>query len=1387
MAVTVATRKYNIIYVYSVPYEDHKGLLKIGKAEVDVEEDYYPTPNDEPMTKAAEKRIAEQLGTGGFKHTLEHTEVAHYRDENGKGKAFDDHAVHDVLKHSGYSNHDFGEDISGGEWFPVSLETALAAIQAVKEERQSLTSPKHSIPEEEIHFREEQDDAIGRTITHFAFGDKMLWNAKMRFGKTLCALEVVRQLDSKRTLILTHRPAVRDGWFEDFEKIKFEHYQRGCKPRSDGSIPQGGLGQSFESMEKDLREYGTHYIYFMSMQDLRGSKETGGKFDKNAAIFSADWDLVILDEAHEGTQTKLGKAVIAALQKRHPKMLYLSGTPYNILDQFSGDEIYTWDYVKEQEAKENWYKNRPNEPNPYEGLPRMNIHTYSMGSAFENYKHAENDYFDFKEFFRVWTGDVERDNSEMPADAQIGDFVHKDDVRAFLDLLTKDDHDSNYPFANELFRGYFQHSFWVVPGVKAAAALTTMLEEHPVFGHDAFKIVNVAGDGSKLAATDIEQDISDESREEMEKGEEEIKAALAKVKAAIANNKRTITISCGRLTTGVTVPEWTAVLMLAGSYSTKASAYMQTIFRVQSPAKDGTIKHECYAFDFAPDRTVTVVEDYLNVARKLQEGKSGEEAQEKEKGHHGEAHGKYTKDFLRFCPIISFDGSETKPLDTMHFMKKVHRAIADQIYHKGFNDPRLFSSFDDVTMKDLEFLSGVEKLFGSAAKSAMSNEGKVTVNDTGLTGEDAPQTGTEEGGEPKESKSKKKTTDKKQSSYKESLRRYKQLMGAVAKRFPLLLFGAVDNLDENHWSLKQFVNDMEVNDWEQFMPRGYSQADFMKMEHLFNNDFFITSTQLLLDDTRKADTLPVGERVSLMAHILQRFHYPDKETVLTPWRVVNLHMTNTIGGYSFYSDDKFLRETLEPQLLRQDITQDVFSPDAKLLEINSKSGVYPLWLAYTLFRFRCAEQGNNLTREQEQAIWDEVVTTQLFVLCKTEMAKRITERVLRGYRTNVPTRCKFEPRLLKQLKDEEERKTLIKRLKKYSYWGIENMEPNKFDFKAVVGNPPYQLTGGSGGNNDAPIFQHFSMLAHKVTSNYVSIIEPARWFAAGRENLLGEYRQYMLTCGEIRKIKTFADGKSVFPRVEIKGGICYYLADKQYDGSCEYTLVQDGKASTTEMDLSNFDVLIREPKLVNIIKNAKTIAEQEGRAFVDSIISNDTPFGIPSNPRTSTKTPFAVYETVDPSHDVLLYHIENQKRKVEYAALSDIHKNVQDIDHPKVFIPGAGGGGNDPYVLGKPEVAPAHSVCSQSYLYAAFDTDNEAEAFCKYIKTRFLRILVSAMKITQSAPQRVYKFVPVQDFTSNSDIDWSKSVADIDKQLYAKYNLSADEIAFIEKMIKPME
>lgn len=353
----------------------------------------------------------------------------------------------------------------------------------------------------------------------------------------------------------------------------------------------------------------------------------------------------------------------------------------------------------------------------------------------------------------------------------------------------------------------------------------------------------------------------------------------------------------------------------------------------------------------------------------------------------------------------------------------------------------------------------------------------------------------------------------------------------------------------------------------------------------------------------------------------------------------------------------------------------------------------------------------------------------------------------------------------------DKKESLIKKLK--------NM---KFD--AIVGNPPYQLMGGSGGNNDAPIYQHFASIAMKLTEHYSSLIMPSRWFAAGRENLLGDFRKEMLTCGRIKKLIAYVDGSDLFTNVEIKGGLCYYLDDAQYKGNCEYTLIRGNEKQTVDTDLSEFDILIREPKLINIIKKVKA---KKTNGTVDSIMSADTPFGIPSNPRDSSKTPFKVYEKQSKEHDVLLYHIENQKRKIEYVALKDIKKNVKDVEKYKVFITIAGGSGNDDKVLGMPEYAPNHSVCSQSYIYAAFNSETEAKNYRKYVTTRFFRILVSAMKITQSAPSRVYRFVPLQDFTSKSDINWNQPIADIDKQLYKKYKLLPKEIGFIESMIKQME
>lgn len=340
------------------------------------------------------------------------------------------------------------------------------------------------------------------------------------------------------------------------------------------------------------------------------------------------------------------------------------------------------------------------------------------------------------------------------------------------------------------------------------------------------------------------------------------------------------------------------------------------------------------------------------------------------------------------------------------------------------------------------------------------------------------------------------------------------------------------------------------------------------------------------------------------------------------------------------------------------------------------------------------------------------------------------------------------------------------------------------NFSAIIGNPPYQDRGGSGGSNDASIYQDFCQFSFEVNPRYTSMVIPSRWFTGGRENLVGSFRQTMLTSNHTSRLIAFSNGKDLFPDAEIKGGCCYFVYTPSYVGACAYSLVRDGKVLSDTRNLGEFSVLIREPQLSVIV--SKVLGKTD--LSVEGLISADTPFGIPTNPVQSSKNPFTVYDKADKGHDTQLHIISKSSRGIAFVARKDIKKNIQDIDRPKVLIPCAYGAGESfPHqILGQPIFSSGNSVCSQSYLYVAFDTEIEACNFMKYIKTRFLRVLVSASKVSQHAMSKVYRFVPMQDFTSGSDIDWSKSVAEIDAQLYAKYGLTDEEIAFIESMIKPM-
>ena len=295
--------KPKLIYVFRINDAAHSGCLKIGEATLpDGSNVFELAPNSHILNKAAKDRIDQYTKTAGIEYELLYTEVTLYF-SGGTVKSFNDKAVHEVLLRSGIKRREAAN--WGSEWFETDLPTAINAIKAVKVGRKSLLATEISEGQNPIIFRPEQRDAIEKTKKQFNKGNQMLWNAKMRFGKTLSALQVIKDLNFRRTLILTHRPVVDDGWYEDFKKIFYdrEDFRYGSKIR----------GEKFSALKAGTQEEKLRYVYFASMQDLRGSETVGGKFDKNNEIFSTSWDFIIIDEAHEGTQTELGQNVIKEL------------------------------------------------------------------------------------------------------------------------------------------------------------------------------------------------------------------------------------------------------------------------------------------------------------------------------------------------------------------------------------------------------------------------------------------------------------------------------------------------------------------------------------------------------------------------------------------------------------------------------------------------------------------------------------------------------------------------------------------------------------------------------------------------------------------------------------------------------------------------------------------------------------------------------------------------------------------------------------------------------------------------------------------------------------------------------------------------------------------
>ena len=662
------------IYGYTELSSEYEGLIKVGYTERTTSErmkEHYPTKGPNSLKK--------------YQVLLDESSM------RNDGTHFKDYELHKILKERGFEN-------VGGEWFRVGVDELKSIILSLKEGTTlELTRTKNFKP------RPEQQEAINKTSEYFknytsqeGKTPHFLWNCKMRFGKTYTTYKLSQEMGWNKILVLTFKPAVENSWRDDlYSHVDFEGWQ---------FISRGG--NSYEEIDNSKP-----FVCFASFQDFLGKNDLGGIKLKNQWAHEVEWDCIILDEYHYGSWRDTAKELYESEDSKDLKeekinemedwdesivplktngFLYLSGTPFRAIEsgEFIEEQIFNWTYSDEQEAKENW----EDDNNPYESLPRMVMMTYQLPESITHITDkGEFDEFDLNVFFST---EGEYENSK---------FKYENEVQKWLNLIRGSEFETVYdslklgvskpvlPFSDVRLLNVLNHTFWFLPSVSSCYAMKKLLEQpQNVFFHE-YEVIVVAGKRVGVGVKSIEP-----------------------VREGMGNPLKTksITLSCGKLTTGVTVKPWSGLFMLRNT--TSPETYFQTAFRVQSPwtisssdkdspNKQEILKRECYVFDFSPNRALRLITDYscrLNVGESNPESKVNE--------------------FIKFLPVLCFDGSSMRQINSQEVLDFGMVGTSGSQLAKKFESTRLVH-VDDITLKRL--MSNEE-----AMKVLMNIEGFRNLN-----------------------------------------------------------------------------------------------------------------------------------------------------------------------------------------------------------------------------------------------------------------------------------------------------------------------------------------------------------------------------------------------------------------------------------------------------------------------------------------------------------------------------------------------------------------------------------------------------------------------------------------------------------------------------------
>ncbi len=749
------------IYAYEhIGVESQKGYIKVGYT-----------------IRSVEDRIYEIEHTSGVPYRI----LAYWNAMKNDGSVFTDHEVHDVLKRKGYRR--LKEGVDRNEWFKCTLDDVKAAIMAVQTGSENVENRTQS-----FSMRPEQEQAVDITMKYFksAYEEnsgrtpKFLWNAKMRFGKTFAAYQLAKKMGFKRILILTFKPAVQTAWREDLvTHVDFEGWQFISRPTT-----SSGLSNDEQYKRADQSK---PIVCFGSFQDFLGvNKETGGIKANNEWVHTTNWDLVIFDEYHFGAWKDSAKKLFESDEDSYDEdlakydagnaydetwlpitttyYLYLSGTPFRALNsgEFIEEQIYNWTYSDEQRAKKEWKGSN----NPYAALPRMVMLTYKIPESIQRVaKQGEFDEFDLNVFFSA------------EGTGKNAHFKYEDYVQKWLDLIRGSYLETSVdelklgaqkppmPYSDTRLLNVLTHTLWFMPNVASCYAMANLLmQKQNSFYHDY--IINVcAGTQAGIGV-----------------------AALEPVRRSMDDplESKTITLSCGKLTTGVTIKPWTGIFMLRNLSSPET--YFQAAFRVQSPweiTKDNgerqIIKQECYVFDFALDRALRQISDYscrLNVAESNPEKKVGE--------------------FINFLPVLAYDGSSMRQVNAAEILDIAMAGTSATLLAKRWESALLVNVDNDTLARLLANDEAMEALMRIEGFRSLNADIETIINKSNAVKKAKKE------GENLTLKEKKEITDA-EKEYKSKRKMIQEKLIKFATRVPVFMYLT----DYREYSLQDVITQLE--------------------------------------------------------------------------------------------------------------------------------------------------------------------------------------------------------------------------------------------------------------------------------------------------------------------------------------------------------------------------------------------------------------------------------------------------------------------------------------------------------------------------------------------------------------------------------------------------